>query len=450
MDTLITALDIGTSKIRAAAGIKTQETDPVNILKIEETDSEETVKRGKIFNSDQASAKIRTLLNNLNFYLKGHHKSSLEKIYVGIGGESIHTEELIIKEAVDGESVTDSLLKNIQEQAENYTPELYRVLKIFEPDYYLDGTKSERPLGAAASEIEARFMLVVGNPSAENVIKTIVERTTPIAEIYISPLATAEEVLTATEKSIGCALVELGAGVTTVSIYKDKKLKFLFTIPLGSAVITKDLLELNLAFEEAEKLKKEYGSAILDSETDRQVDLDALRAIKISDLNDIIEARLYEILSNVFNQIKLSGYENTLGAGIVLTGGGALLQDLQKYTEDEWQMKVRIAEEPELSCINGLMRLGKESCGKWEKVNTVQVEPPKKDEVTEEKNTPPEPKTPWWKTIEKKLDPEPEDIKPKEIEPVIEQPKKPNIFKRAIKGGKEAFSGMNDLFNGIE
>ena len=172
-----------------------------------------------------------------------------------------------------------------------------------------------------------------------------------IAEQLIAPLVTANAVLTESERRSGCALVDFGADTTTISVYKNNILRFLTVLPLGGNSITRDITTLQMEEEEAERLKKTYGDALYEEEPEQEeatckLDDDS-RTIKVADLNNIIEARAEEIIANVWNQIQLSGFDDKLLAGIIMTGGAANLKNLEEMLRKRSKIeKIRIARLP--------------------------------------------------------------------------------------------------------
>lgn len=132
----------------------------------------------------------------------------------------------------------------------------------------------------------------------------------------ISPLVTADAVLTESERRSGCALIDFGADTSTISIYKNNILRFLTVLPLGGNSITHDLVSLQMEEEEAERLKIRYGNAFYEEEEGEEPATcqleDGNRTIELGKLNNIIEARTEEIIANVWNQIQLSGYDDKL------------------------------------------------------------------------------------------------------------------------------------------
>ncbi|MDR0681501.1 MAG: rod shape-determining protein [Dysgonamonadaceae bacterium] len=355
----VVALDLGTSKMLAVAAKKNGK-GRLLILNSEKTAAGCSILRGRIHNIEETAENVRSLVNRLSRKLN----PGIKKIYVGIGGQSLHTEYYSVKKEING-LVTEETIKYLDHECRQYEPAWAKILKIIPMEYYVDGSLSKQPKGVYCKEIEAKFLLILGRPSLENCLeKSIKEKAKiEIAGFFISPLATAEVALTERDKELGCALVEMGAGVTYLSIYKDKLLKYLVTIPLGGNVITKDLCSLDILEAEAEKLKIKEGIAPIESEKEEKS-------------NEIIEARANEIVANLVEQIKQSGYESLLGAGIIMTGGGSLLQNLDKLMALKTEKQVRLAavEDHTQACVLGLLTLGEEDCAK-EVLRTPPTEP---------------------------------------------------------------------------
>ena len=406
MEQYIVAIDPGTSKIVAMIARK-ETSGKVSILRTEKVDSENCIRRGCVYNVDAAAEKITYLINQLNEgYAKPKLHAPIERLYVSIGGQSLHTERYSIKKQVENGIIDQPLLNKIKEEIEQYKPELYEVLEILSPEYYVDGQLNLSPRGTTASVIEARYQLiVVSSPNLKTLIRRAIPENIEIAGYVVAPLATAAAVLEKKEKELGCALVEFGAGVTSISIYKSGILRYLATIPLGGLVITKDVRCLNVSEEEAENLKKNYGSAISDLDDMRKITIDeglsTAREIEVRNLNAIVEARIDEILENVLHQIRESGYGDALGSGIVITGGGAMLRALEESFRNKINKNLRVAvpvvsgtnQPAGYSVIIGLLNLAKEDCvdpaemekGGWSS-NTLEEERSKTQPVQEVKH----------------------------------------------------------------
>ena len=393
---IIVTIDIGSSKIVAAAG-KKDEKGAIHILALETEATKTSVYRGRIYNVGEVSRKIKSLLNRLNNKLD----EKITKIYVGVGGQSLVTETYPVVEKTEETIINEQLLRSLREKCKYYRPILLEVLDVVFPEYLLDGKSEEKPIGVSCKKIEAKFQIILGNPAIKrNINICILDNNVEIAGYFIAPLATANAVLTDLEKNLGCALIEFGAGVTYLSVYKNNLLKYLVTIPIGANVITKDIVNLNIMEDEAENLKIAYGHALVDNDDDNYpVKIMANnKEIDIDDLNDIIEARVDEIIANIKKQLEISGFSNTLGGGIIITGGGAALRNLSESIEEKTKQKVRIAtvkkglivndssEYGKLSGIEetvGLLSLGTENCIKPKEVEKPVSQPPEAEKFND-------------------------------------------------------------------
>jgi cell division protein FtsA len=381
MEQFIAALDLGTFKMTAMFARKNFD-GTLSGIQSESLPSRNSIKRGCVYNIEDAANNVSALLRKLN----RKTTNPISKVYVGIGGQSLRTELCCIKKEVKDGTVTQELLNTIQDTARNKyrDDDVDEILDMLPPEYYLDGQLDLKPRGTSASLIEARYLMVIGSRKLKRNDRIIPENV-GIAGYVISPIATAKAVLTDNEKNQGCALIEFGAGITYLSVYKNGNLKYMVAIPLGGIAITKDIRSLNVSEEEAEEIKIKYGSAIWNVKEDKKIrvggDTDTPREIEIKNLNMCIEARIEEIFKNVIYQIELSKYpKNMLNAGIIITGGGANLKDLPDFIREQTGMNVRLAfpkteanqNGPFLSTadstIVGLLMMGKENCLEEKKI----------------------------------------------------------------------------------
>jgi cell division protein FtsA len=382
----VAALDIGTSKMIAVAAQK-NESGSLSILASEKIESGNCIRRGCIYNIDETGKKIEALIADLSNSLERKSNNPLGKIYVGIGGQSLRSELYKVSKQING-VITREIINSFQETCRQYDPVVAKVLAIVPSEYDLDGKlETNPPIGAFCSKMEAKFQLILGRHSLETSLRNIEERgKMKIAGFFISPLATAEVVLTDKEKELGCALIEFGAGITYISVYKNKLLRFLIAIPIGGDVITKDICTLKVSEKDAEELKINYGSAILDGTKNEKIKVKSddsyisHQEIELKDLNDVIEARSDEIIANINEQLKQSGYASELNSGIVITGGATALRNLRESLQKKTGKEVRLASikktlvmaPDEMTCqqgnatVIGLLALGRENCAKEE------------------------------------------------------------------------------------
>ena len=164
--------------------------------------------------------------------------------------------------------------------------------------------------------------------------------------MYLAPLALADSVLTETEKRSGCALIDIGADTTTVSVYSKNILRQLAVIPLGSGNITKDIASLQMEEEDAEKMKIKYGCAYTnndDIDNTLMLSIDEERQVESRKFIEIVEGRMDEIIENAWHQIPQAYCDKLLG-GIILTGGGSNMKNIDKAFINHTHIdKIRIA-----------------------------------------------------------------------------------------------------------
>ena len=334
----IVAIDLGTSHLTGIVGEKNAN-GTFSIVACETVETENCIHRGIIYNSDSTAKHVNDLVRKLERHLNGNF---IDRIYVGVGGQSLrtidHVETMDIQE---GMTVTEDDIDYLKEKCRKYKPDLLDVLGMAPAVYYRDGQKEEKPVGVWCKRFEARYKLVVGRAMIRNTIKNSIEAIAGIelAGIIVSPLALADAVLSQNDKELGCALVDFGAGVTSVSIYKDGDLQHLCVIPLGGKLITRDITSLQLTEVEAERLKKGKGSVIVRPEDENkfiQVETESRNhEIKLSDLNAVIEGRAKEIVNNVYARICDVIDPKRLGSGIVLAGCAYELSNLPELLKDK-------------------------------------------------------------------------------------------------------------------
>lgn len=354
----IAAIEIGSSKIAGMVG-RRDSGGNLEVLAYATENSSSFIRKGIIFNIDKAVIGLKSIIDNLERSLEGQ---TISKVYVCICGQSFRSlRNVVCRELPESISITEEMVDSICE--ENRTMKLTD-LDIFDviPQGYHIGTISEMdPIGVIGNRIEGCFLNIVGR----SIIRKNLERCFSDARIKvaddpsITSTITAKYVLTESERRLGCALIDFGADTTTVSIYHKNILRFLAVIPLGSSSITHDLMSLNIDENEAEELKVHYGSAILEISRDEEEIIhlnEESHSVKLSEINNIVEARAMEIIANVWNQIQLSGYSNRLGSGLIFTGGGSNLRNLStafcKYVKRN--PKIRTASLVYESSISGL------------------------------------------------------------------------------------------------
>ncbi|MDD2514312.1 MAG: cell division protein FtsA [Proteiniphilum sp.] len=334
-------IDLGTSRIKGVMG-RRNENGVISVITSGSIDSGNSIRRGMVYNIEQVGANVHKLVR----MMENSTGRKVGMVYVSLAGQSIHTMEYNEMKQLPGGMVTDEVVNQLLEAARKYQPDMKRNYQVADVEYYIDDKPERNPVGVTGSQIEAGFELIVGRPNLmHNIEKSIKAKSElEIAGYVVGPVASAAIALTDEEKELGCAFIDFGAGTTTLSVYKEGILRRMVVIPFGGRSITKDICALNFTENDAEQLKIKFGKAmethegpLFTSPFSSKPDID------LAELNKVIGMRLDEIIANIREQISLSGYEEQLGAGVVITGGASQLKNLDLYLGQQLKMEVRKA-----------------------------------------------------------------------------------------------------------
>lgn len=328
----IVAIELGSSRISAIAGKKKDGT--MQVLAYAEEKSNACVRRGVIYNIEKTYQSINNLLAKLESILK----AKIKYVYVGIAGQSLRSYRCIVKRNLITQSyITNEIIDSIRQESYEIPFTDCEVLENFPQEYVVDQDTNTDPVGVMATNIDGEFLNVIARCKLRNHIKTVFANTgVEIIGEVIVPLELANNILSESEKRSGCALIDLGAETTTVLVYKGNIVRYLATIPLGMNNINKDLETIQIDGAEAEEVKLKYGNMEkLDQEENEKEESQCYttsdgRKVDVSLIKNIIQARTTEIIDNVSNQILRSNYGDKLLAGIILTGGGANMKNIDK------------------------------------------------------------------------------------------------------------------------
>ncbi len=347
-ENIIVALELGTSRISGIAGKKVN--GNMQILAYAEEQTTNCIKRGIVYNIDQTTQCIKNVIEKLQQTLG----KTISQVYVGLGGQSVRSiRSKVATDLLTQAYITTSHIDELRRKSYDIPyPNCERLATIVQ-GYTVDGIATEEPVGVMGTKIEGEYLNIIARHQLRSNIETCFNNTNvSIADTRLSAYELAENVLTDQDKRAGSVLIDLGAGTTTVVIYTNNILRHLVTLPIGMANITQDLTALNVEPAEAEQIKLKYGNAHPD-DNDESAELMAQtyttsfgQTHKVAEIQQVIEARLTEIIKNVENQIQKSdyGYKEFIG-GIVLTGGGSNMKNIEKVFADSKLKieKVRIA-----------------------------------------------------------------------------------------------------------
>ena len=339
----IVAIELGSSKMTGIAGKKNLD-GSIQVLACVKENSSAFIRKGVVYNIDKTAQCLTSIINKLEKQLK----TSITQVYVGVGGQSIRSIRNVITKDLPGETlVTQDMVIELMDANRNMKYADQEILDAAVQEYKVDSQYQLDPVGIQCSRIEGNFLNILQRKAFyKNLNKCFESAGIIVAEMYLAPLALADSVLTETEKRSGCALVDMGADTTTVSVYSKNILRHLAVIPLGSNNITKDIASLQMEESDAEKMKLKYGCAYTennDIDNNMKYAIDQDRQVETRKFIEIVEGRLEEIIANVWCQVPEDYCDKLLG-GIVLTGGGSNMKDIEKafrnYTHID---KIRIA-----------------------------------------------------------------------------------------------------------
>ena len=360
----IVAIELGSSKVTGIAGRKNLD-GSINVLAVVKEESSSFIRKGVVYNIDKTALCISNIIKKLTNQLK----TDITQVYVGVGGQSIRSvRNVIAKELPPATKVTQEMIIDLMDANSAMKYPEQEILDVAQQEYKVDSQYQTDPVGIQCSHIEGNFLNILQrNTFYKNLNKCFDTINVNVAEMYISPIALADSVLTEAEKRSGCALVDLGADTTTVSVYSKNILRHLAVIPLGSNNITKDIASLQMEEADAEKMKLKYASAYTenaDIDNDLQLPIDSDRSVDLRKFVEIVESRLEEIVANVWYQVPAE-YSDKLLGGIILTGGGSNLKNIDKaFTNHTHIDKIRIAKfvnhtitssNPDINAKNGMM-----------------------------------------------------------------------------------------------
>lgn len=339
----IVAIELGSSKVTGIAGRKNLD-GSISVLAVVKEESSSFIRKGVVYNIDKTALCISSIIKKLTNQLK----TEITQVYVGVGGQSIRSvRNVISKELPPATKVTQEMIIELMDANSAMRYPEQEILDVAQQEYKVDAQYQTDPVGIQCSHIEGDFLNILQrNTFYKNLNKCFETINVNVAEMYIAPIALADSILTEAEKRSGCALVDMGADTTTVSVYSKNILRHLAVIPLGSNNITKDIASLQMEEADAEKMKLKYASAYTDNadiDNDLQLPIDAERSVESRKFIEIVESRLEEIIANVWYQVP-ADYSDKLLGGLILTGGGSNLKNIDKAFYNHTHIdKIRVA-----------------------------------------------------------------------------------------------------------
>lgn len=324
----VVAIELGSSKLRGIAGRKNTD-GSITVSAIASDDSSSYIRKGIVYNIEKTVQSITNIVNKL----KSSLGRDISQVYVGVGGQSIlSVKNEITRDLPNNTMVTQQMVNELMDANRNKAYADKEILDVAIQEYKVDNELQNDPAGIQATKLTGNFLNILWRKAFYNKLNDCFERAgINIAELDIAPLALADCILDDTQKRAGCLLVDLGADTTTMLVYHKNMLRHIAVIPLGGKNITKDLTSLNIDEEQAEKMKVKYGCAYTETQNqDKTLEysIDAEHTVPSVKFQLVIEARMQEIIENVWAQVPQE-YKDKLNGGIILTGGGANLKNME-------------------------------------------------------------------------------------------------------------------------
>lgn len=344
--------------------------------------SSTAVRHGYVCNIDSAATLFDKIITKLSKEEYLGENRAITKVYVGVGAQSLNSTEVVVERSFEEDIViTQELLQEMRDEASQLRIAGKDNLLVTTPTYLVNDVQEKNPKGMPCKSVKAFYQVITARESIRKNIEIALKRiNVTLVDILVSPIALADITMTEANKTLGCCQIDLGAGKTSVCIYKNLTPVALYILPMGGQNVTTDLTSLRFLERDAEKFKIEKGSMVVESDRNKGftfVDQDKTteRKIRYYDFTKITSSRMKEIFANILNIITCSGMQNSLDAGLQITGGGAklskfkdfMIKNLECVADVTLRKDMIIWDKPDIAdpkCFTalGLLRLAKEDC----------------------------------------------------------------------------------------
>jgi len=357
---LIVGLDIGTSKVAAIVGEITPD-GTIDVIGIG-TNGSRGLKKGVVVNLESTVHSIQRAVEEAEL-MAG---CQINSVFVGIAGShisSLNSNGVVgIKES---EVIPSDIERVIDAARAVVIPADQKILHIMPQEFIIDGQEGiKEPVGMAGIRLEAKVHIVTGAVSAaQNIIKCVRRCGLEVDDIILEQLASSSSVLTDDEKELGVCLVDIGGGTTDIAVFCDGFIRHTAVIPIAGDQVTNDIaVALRTPTQHADEIKLKYACALTQLvQEDEMIDVPSIgdrptRKISRGNLAEIIEPRYEELMMLVQAELRRSGYEDIVAAGIVLTGGSAKVEGLVELAEEVFHMPVRLGYPQYVSGLSEVVR----------------------------------------------------------------------------------------------
>jgi len=345
---IIVGLDIGTTKVCAVVA-SMDETGKFNVLGVGRSPSD-GLTRGVVTNIDKTVRSIQSAVAEA----ETRSGIKIQSVIVGIAGDHIQSFQsrgVIAISAPENEISQADVNRLIEDTKRVALPSDRRIIHVIPQEFIIDGQDGvSDPVGMSGVRLEANVHIITGLvTAAQNIFKCVQRAGLVISDMVLEPLASSYSVLDEEEKEVGIALLDVGGGTTDLAVFEDRTIRYTAVVPIAGNQVTNDIRKgLGVLTEQAEKLKCQHGFAYLPSVLDDEPiiipGIGGRPPLEIDKklLAQIIQPRMEEIFEIAAMEIKRSGYARHLSAGVVLTGGGALIKGAAELAREVMGLPVKI------------------------------------------------------------------------------------------------------------
>ncbi|MBN2038228.1 MAG: cell division protein FtsA [Chitinispirillaceae bacterium] len=345
---IVAGLDIGTTKIACIICEVDNGSEP-KIIGVGVSPSE-GLRKGVVVNIDKTVHSIRKAVEEAEL-MAG---VDVDSVWVGIAGDhirAINSRGVVAISRSDNEIADIDVVRAIDAAKAVSIPMDREILHVIPQEFVVDDQKGIKdPIGMCGVRLETQVHIITGAvTSAQNIYRSVDKAGIKVIDLVLQPLASCYATLDKDEKELGVALIDMGGGTTDVAIYFDESIRHAAVVGLGGRNVTSDIaIGIRTPIERAEEIKKQYGCAY--SALVKGADFISVpgvggreqREVSRAVLASIIEPRLEEILSLALREVKKTEYADMLGAGVVVTGGGALMDGVKELAEKVLEMPVKL------------------------------------------------------------------------------------------------------------
>jgi cell division protein FtsA len=353
---LIVGLDIGTSKVSAIVG----EVSPEGVIEIIGIGFHPSrgLKKGVVVNIESTVQSIQRAVEEAEL-MAG---CQIHSVFTGIAGNHIRSLNSHGIVAIRDKEVAASDVDRVIDAARAVAiPADQKIVHILPQEFIIDNQEGiHEPIGMSGVRLEARVHMVTGAVSAaQNIIKCVRRCGLEVDDIILEQLASSESVLIDDEKDLGVCLVDIGGGTTDIAVFTEGAIRHTAVIPIAGNQVTNDIaVALRTPTQNAEEIKIKYACALAQLATaDETIEVPGVgerppRRLARQTLAEVVEPRYEELLTLIQAELRRSGFEDLIAAGVVLTGGSAKMEGLIELAEEILHMPVRLGV-PQI--VNGLV-----------------------------------------------------------------------------------------------